>query len=195
MPPEDLIPTASLIVCEQHGEVYYEAKFRYRGRQVKRRVGRGWLTKDDAGDWQPRRGRVAVGYLDERRAHVAAADFVRSHVKDFNETERVERERRTRAVKFRELAHAYLDWLETVRGAKPSTIRSHLSYLAEPGTPYKRGGGVTAGHIMAALGDRPAAKITPAEIEACCRRSPPRASRPAPSTARARSFVQPSTTE
>lgn len=36
--------------------------------------------------------------------------------------------------------------------------------LAEPGIPYKRGAGKTAGHIMAALGDRPAAKITTREI-------------------------------
>ena len=121
------------------------------------------------GRWRPRRGRVADGYLDDRRAHVAAAEFVRTYVKDFNESERVERERRTRGVTFRELAHGYLEWLEKVRGAKPSTIRSHQSDLAEPGTPHKRGTGTTAGLIMAALGDRPAAKITPAEVEALLR--------------------------
>ncbi len=93
----------------------------------------------------------------------------RTYVKDFNESERVERERRTRGVTFRELAHGYLEWLEKVRGAKPSTIRSHQSDLAEPGTPHKRGTGTTAGLIMAALGDRPAAKITPAEVEALLR--------------------------
>src|ERR1039458_1267649 len=108
------------------------------------------------------RRRVADGYPDVRRAHVAAAEFVRSYVKDFNETERVERERRTRGVTFRELAHGYMEWLEKVRGAKPATIRSHQSDLAEPGTPHKRGTGTTAGLVMAALGDRPAAKITPA---------------------------------
>ena len=92
-----------------------------------------------------------------------------TYVKDFNETDRVERERRTRGVTFRELAHAYLHWLATVRGAKPSTIRSHQSDLAEPGTPHKRGTGTTAGLVMAALGDRPAAEITPAEVEALLR--------------------------
>ncbi len=92
-----------------------------------------------------------------------------AYVKDFNETERVERERRTRGVTFRELAHGYLEWLEKVRGAKPSTIRSHQSDLAEPGTPHKRGTGTTAGLIMAALGDRPAAKVTPADVEALLR--------------------------
>ena len=77
--------------------------------------------------------------------------------------------RRTRGVTFRELAHGYLEWLEKVRGAQPSTIRSHQSHLAEPGRPHKRGTGTTAGLVMAALGDRPAAKITPAEVEALLR--------------------------
>jgi integrase len=169
MPPIDPVPTAALIVCEQRGEAYYEAKFRYGGRQVKRRIGPAWLTRDTSGAWVPRRGRVADGYLDDRRAHVAAAELVRGYVTDFNEADRVERERRTRGVTFREVAHGYLGWLEVVRGAKPSTIRSHQSDLAEPGTRHKRGEGVTAGHIMAALGDRPAAQITPAEVEALLR--------------------------
>ncbi len=169
MPPTDPIPAAALIVCEQRGEAYYEAKFRFGGRQVKRRIGPAWLTPDGSGGWVPRRGRVADGWFDERHAHVAAAEIVRTYVTDVNERERVERERRTRGVTFRELAHGYLEWLEVVRGAKPSTIRSHQSDLAEPGAPHKRGKGTTAGHIMAALGDKPAAKITPAEVEALLR--------------------------
>ena len=53
-----------------------------------------------------------------------------------------------------------------VRGAKPSTLRDHGYVLAEPGTPYKKGrSGVLSGHVMAALGDRPAAKITTREVE------------------------------
>jgi len=152
MPPRDPLPTAFLTLRDHKGEPFSAAKFRYAGKQVKRRIGPAWLTQDASGGWMPRRGRVADGY-----------------VKDFNETERVERERRTRGVTFRELAHGYLEWLEKVRGAKPSTIRSHQSDLAEPGTPHKRGTGATAGLIMAALGDRPAAKITPAEVEALLR--------------------------
>jgi integrase len=169
MPSREPLPTAFLLLRVHKGEPFYEAKFRYAGQQVKRRVGPAWLTQDSSDGWVPRRGRVAEGYLDERRAHVAAAEIVRSYVKDFNETERVEQERRTRGVTFRELAHGYLEWLEKVRGAKPSTIRSHQSDLAEPGTPHKRGTGTTAGLVMAALGDRPAAKITPAEVEALLR--------------------------
>jgi len=68
---------------------------------------------------------VADGYLDERRAHVAAAEFVCSYVKGLQRDRARRGERRTRGVTFRELAHGYLEWLEKVRGAKPSTIRSH----------------------------------------------------------------------
>ena len=163
------LPTAALLLREHRGEPFYEAKFRYAGHQVKRRIGPAWLVRDATGGWVPRRGRLADGFFDERRAHIAGAELVAAYVKDFNETERVERERRTRGVTFRELAHGYLEWLEHVRGAKPSTIRSHQSDLAEPGAPHKRGTGTCAGLIMAALGDKPAVSITPADVEALLR--------------------------
>ena len=46
---------------------------------------------------------------------------------------------------FREVAHAYLEWLEHVRGAKPSTLLDHRYLLVEPGTPHRRGAASTAG--------------------------------------------------
>jgi len=79
--------------------------------------------------------------------------------------ERIEQERRTRGVTFREVARAYLCWLKDVRGAKPSTLRDHAYVLGESGVPYKYGSGTTVGHVMAALGDRPAAQITTREID------------------------------
>lgn len=160
------LPAAALVIREHDGQPFYEAKFRHSGRQVKRRLGPAWLIRErDSARWVPRPGRVRDGFLDERRAHVAAADVVLKYVTETAEVERIEEERRSRGVTFREVAHAYLEWLERVRGAKPSTIRSHRSDLAEPGTPHQRGRGATAGHIMAALGDRPAAKVTSKEIE------------------------------
>lgn len=159
-------PTASLVVREQGGQPFYEAKFRYEGRQVKRRIGPAWLTRDkSSGAWRPRRGRVPEGAFDQRRAHVAAAKLVRSYISELTDAERIAAERRMRGVTFREVAYAYLAWLEHVRGAKPSTIRSHRSLLAEPGVPHRRGSGVTAGLIMAALGDRPAVQISTRDIE------------------------------
>ncbi len=160
-------PTAAIVVREHKGEPFYEAKFRYAGRQVKLRVGRAWLVRDAAsGSWSPRHGRVAAGYLDERRAHVRAAEVVASYVTQAEDAERVERARREAGVTFREVAHGYLYWLEHVRGAKPATLRQHRSDLAEPGVAFKRGIGETTGRVMRAIGDRPARQITTEEIDA-----------------------------
>jgi fermentation-respiration switch protein FrsA (DUF1100 family) len=90
---------------------------------------------------------------------------VAEHVTGATDRESAEHERRARGVTFREVARAYLRWLADVAGAKPSTLRDHGYVLAEPGVAHKRGGGTTAGHVMAALGDRPAAKITTREVE------------------------------
>ncbi len=53
-----------------------------------------------------------------------------------------------------------------MQGAKPSTLRDYGSMLAEPGTPYRRGRGKTVGRIMSALGNRAAAEVTTAHVEA-----------------------------
>jgi integrase len=160
-------PSAAILIREHGGQPYYDAKFRCAGRQIKRRIGPAWIERDlVTGEWRRKRGRIPENAFDERRAHVAAAQIVAQHVADAADSARVEEERRTRGVTFREVAEAYLQWLETVRGAKPSTMLGHRSALAEPGTPYKRGERKVNGYIMAALGDRPATKITTREIEA-----------------------------
>lgn len=86
---------------------------------------------------------------------------------------RAERERRERGVTFRELAAEYLVWLEDVKGAKPATLADHRHLLAEPGTPWLRGGvgerrghGGAVGYIMSAIGDKAAASITVRDVEA-----------------------------
>ena len=159
-------PTANVIVRDHRGQPFYEAKFRLQGRQVKRRIGAAWLERDpDTGQWRPRRGRVPEGAYDERAAIVAAAGIVDAYVAEAADEARVEQERQTRGATFRELAHAYLEWLTDVRGAKPSTLRDHASVLGEPGVRCRRGETTTLGHIMAALGDRPAAQITTREVE------------------------------
>jgi hypothetical protein len=138
------------------GRVFYEAKFRYAGRQVMRRVGPAWLAPDAGrGLFKPRRGRVQPGYFDSRAAHIRAAEIIAGYVAEKQDAERIAEESRINGATFREVAHAYLHWLETLKGAKPTTIRSHRSLLAEPGTPHGRGRRKTAGYIMGALGTRP----------------------------------------
>lgn len=162
-----VLPLASLVVREHRGKPFYEAFFRYRGKQVKRRIGPAWLARDSVGErWQPRRGRLPDGVYDERSAHVKAAGMVAEYAAEATEAERVAQERTTAGVTFREVAHAYMAWLEDVRGAKPSTLRDHRSVFAEAGTESRRGGGVLLGHTMAALGDRPAAKVSSRDVEA-----------------------------
>ncbi len=141
-------------------------RFRHDGHQVWRRVGPAWLDRSRDGSWTRRRGRIEDGYFDERRANIRAAEIVAEYVRDYSERERVEYERKVQGMTFRELAHGYLDWLERVKGAKPSTLASHRLLLAEPGRPHRRGGRKTPGHIMAALGDKPVSKITPTEVKA-----------------------------
>jgi integrase len=159
-------PNTNIIVREHRGQPFYEAKFRHQGRQIKRRIGPAWIKRDpDTDGWRPRKGRVPDGSYDERAAIVAAARIVDTYVTEAADLERVEREHRTRGVTFREVAHAYLAWLKDVRGAKPSTLRDHESMLGEPGVPCRRGETTTLGHIMAALGDRPAANITTREVD------------------------------
>ena len=162
-------PAASLVVRDHNSRPFYEAKFRQAGRQVKRRIGPAWLERDAAGRWQRRRGRVPEYAFDERRAHAAAAAIVDDFMSVAAAAERLERERRDLGVTFRELAAAYLEWLRDVKGAKPATLRDHGYVLAEPGTPYKRGTGELLGHVMRAIGDRPARTISTRRIDALLR--------------------------
>jgi integrase len=91
--------------------------------------------------------------------------LVREHDADQSVLERDADERRRRGITFRELAGEYLEWLEQVKGAKPSTLRDHRLLLAEPGQVYRRGKGKSRGAVIAALGDRPAKEVTTREVE------------------------------
>jgi integrase len=158
-------PKATLIVREHRGKPFYEAFWRFQGKQVKRRIGPAWLEREpDSVGWRRRRGRRQDTFYDEASAHVAAAQLVGQYVSDAADRERVERERRTRGVTFREVSQSYLQWLADVAGAKPSTLRDRESVLGEPGVPRKRGEGTIRGDVMAALGDHPASKITTREV-------------------------------
>jgi integrase len=153
-----------LVVRESQGKPFYDAAWRYEGKQVKRRVGPAWLERDGDG-WRRRRGRVEDGSYDERTAYVEAARLAAEYAVDAADRERVERERRAGGATFREVAEAYLRWLADVKGAKPSTLADYRYALAEPGIPNQRGDGVSGGRIMATLGDLAASKITVHDVE------------------------------
>jgi integrase len=173
MASADHLPTPAVLTVAHKDLAFYEAKFHYAGKAVKRRIGRAWLELDPSAPadrpaserFMRRRGRVAEGFFDARTAQVRAAEIVNEYAADAADADRIAQERRTRGVTFRQVALAYLDWLERVKGAKPATLRQHRSDLADPDVPYKRGTGTTAGHIMRVLGEMPAARITTADVE------------------------------
>jgi integrase len=157
-----------VVVARSDGPVF-EAKWRRRGRQFKRRLGPAWLERDASGAWRPRRGRVPEGFLDERRAILRLGQLVVEHDARESEIERGERERRDAGVTFREVAAQWLEQLEHERGAKPSTLQDYRYALAEPGTPHRRGRGQSRGSIMRMLGDLPAVRITTRQVSALLR--------------------------
>jgi integrase len=159
------LPTGALVVREDaEGHPYYEAKWRRGGVQVKRRVGSAWLDRDPGGEWRPRRGRVPEGYFDEKRGTVRMAQLVAEHDAGEKAIEAEQRERRQRGASVRELAGAWLDYVEHEKGAKPATVQDYGYVLSEPGTPHRRGGGRSPGRILAALGDRPISKLTTSDV-------------------------------
>jgi hypothetical protein len=67
----------ALVIREQGGRVFYEAKWRdSRGRQVKRRVGPAWLERDRGGPWRRHIGRVPDGCFDEKAAIVEMSRLI-----------------------------------------------------------------------------------------------------------------------
>jgi integrase len=133
---------------------------------MKRRLGPGWLDRDDDGGTRRRRGRVRPGFLDEHAAIIEKDRLVREVERELAARSAAAALEANAPVTFREVANSYLEWLTRVMGAKPSTLRDHAYLLAEPGAPHRRGTGSHPGAIMVAIGDRPAAEVTTREINA-----------------------------
>lgn len=154
---------------------YWDAQWRYRtapdGSWIarKQRLGLAWQEPDGVGGWRKKRGRCQPGWLDEHAASLAATAAMREHVLELQrEAEQARREAMLRRT-VRELSHEWLTWLQEVKGAKPSTIADYGFLLREPGTPHKRGSGVSPGRIMRAFGDRVADEVTTREVSAFLR--------------------------
>jgi integrase len=172
-------PSTNLIVREYGGQPFWEAKFRDGTRQVKRRLGPAWLARTGSahvrpngatykrGEWVQRSGRPADGALSHHQAIALVSDVVEAYRQEQAQTaaatiaERMEAER---ARTFRELAHAWREYLDR-KGTKPSTLVGYDAMLCEPGVAHRRGQGRTRGYIMAELGDMPAQGVSAADVE------------------------------
>jgi integrase len=147
----------------------YEVGWRHRDddgalRTMKRRLGPAWLERSADGSFVRRRGRPRRGFLDEHAAIVAKDRLVRDVERELLERAAEAARAANAPPTFGRIAHAYLDWLERVRDAKPATLREHRYLLAEPGTPHRRGHGACRGLIMESLGARPADEVTTRDI-------------------------------
>ena len=175
MTVHDPLSTAFLLVetTKDTGEPVWAVKWRSAdGQRVRRRLGaRAWLARDGRRGWRPRSGRPAPGHLTAYQARRRLIEFVERAEAEraadrAKAAESAAREAAAGGPTFRALAHAWLEYVEFVLGAKPSTLRDYRSMLAEPGTPHRRGHGVAIGRIVAALGDVPVTEVTTAQIEA-----------------------------
>ena len=168
-PPDPPVASWLVVTTTRAGELVYEAGWRHRSadgslKTMKRRLGPAWLERDESGELRRRRGRPKPGYLDEPAAIVAKDRLVREVERELAQRAAAAERAANAPPPFRQVARAYLDWLERVGGAKPATLRDHRYLLAEPGSPHSRGPGTHRGHIMRALGDRPAAEVSTREI-------------------------------
>lgn len=155
--------------------VYWDAQWRFRSDPAgtwtlkKRRLGLAWLEPDDEGGWRKRRGRCREGWLDERTALLAAREAMERQVDEAVNAAQHARMAEQRSATFRGLSDDWLHWLERIRGIKPSTLRDYRTLLREPGQPYARGNGKSAGRIMKAFGNELVAEVTTADVSAFLR--------------------------
>ena len=151
-------------------KAYWDADWRWREnpgdpwRHRKQRLGLAWQEPDGAGGWHKRPGRCREGWLDERGANVAAVAAVEAFRRESADRVRAAKAASERKVTVRELAAEWLQWLEEVRGAKPSTIQDYAFLLRETGEAYRRGNRESSGRIVGAFGDRPAEEVTTVEV-------------------------------
>lgn len=154
-----------VIRADARGEPKWNAKWSRGGRQVWRTIGPAWMEPDGAGGWRRRKGRPAAGHLTEPEAVAATLALITEHNAEQTRLERDAEERRRRGATVREVAAEWLEHLERVKGAKPSTLVDYRSILAEPGMPHRRGGERTHGRLMSAFGDHPIREIDVREVD------------------------------
>src|SRR6202035_3185412 len=131
-------PSARPFIRQRAPGPFWSGKWSRNAQPVIRALGRAWVESDGNGGWRRRRGRAPEGTLTEAEAGERMLALVREHDDEQTLLERDAQERRRRGVTFRELAREYLEWLEQVKGAKPSTLRDHRLLLAAPGQAHPR---------------------------------------------------------
>lgn len=150
---EDAATDKGFLHVRAHNEKpFYEARWRDLNRtQRRRRLGPAWVELDGDDEWVPRRGRIRRGFLDERRAYPLMARVIAVH-----------EEKLRQAIpdgvqpRFPEVVDGWLDYLETEKRVKPSTLAGYRKLLVDPeGSRDPR-----RGRIMREFGQCVAIEIT-----------------------------------
>jgi integrase len=114
------LPTGSLVITVGKHGPHYESKWRWQGRQHKRRLGPAWL--DLSGDgWVKRAGRPKPGFLSREDAIVAMRAMIAAHALQNAED-------RSQAASFSQVAERWFARGQR-RGLKPSTLRLYRQMI------------------------------------------------------------------
>jgi integrase len=151
------LPTGALVIYATKAGPRYRAKWRDRnGEQHAPTIGPAWLVEDGDG-WKKRRGRVAEGFFDEKRATVRMAEMIAT------QDERARNKPTRPDATFDDAAAAWLNHSAETKRLKPGTIADYRTMLAEPG-PIGQGKGERKARIMRGFSGRPLAEITTADV-------------------------------
>lgn len=152
-------PTGNVLIVERDGGPVYYGKWRDpTRRQVKKRLGPAWVERSGDG-WKKRRGRPADGFLDQRGAIVALDLAIQEHAA------KLAKPKPKRPKLFSEAADGWLEHLEHVVGAKPSTLADYRYMLAPADTVPRKRGRAPAGRIHRTFGDRPIEAISTIDVK------------------------------
>lgn len=133
------LPDGALVLREmKDGTPVFEAKWRYQGKQQKRRLGKAWVDRKlgqiwkeqgQESAWRERGGKPKPGYLSKKQATAKMARVIREHADSVENAVRDEAARRLeaslRVVTLDEVAAEYLHWAEHVRKFAPSTLKDY----------------------------------------------------------------------
>ena len=170
--------TASLRIKRQGSDsppvIYARWRDPRDGRQVERRLGRGWLIADgEPGGkpngrsfrgWRERRGRPSEGYLTLDMAR----ELLPEAVEDWRSSAR-KSVASGQAVTCREAAEAWLSARSAVAGWKPTTERNYRAMLAGVGDAPKHRGRAPKARLMARFGGMAVSDIRDVDVRSFLR--------------------------
>jgi integrase len=173
--PKQIATGALIVVPAKAGDgLFWEAKWRHGGRQIKRRLGPAWIEERDqplegADGWQrlyrKRRGRPTDGFLTAEGALQAMRDRIAEHAE-----RQARRTPQNGRMRFEDAASAWLDERKAVAGWKPTTERNYRAMLAAEDSAPRRRGRAPRARLMREFRSKPIDTITVADVRAFLRK-------------------------